>query len=53
MKPSDIFTISLCADHHREQHAIGEKQFERAHGIDMKALAAEFFRRSPHKGKLV
>lgn len=52
MKPSDIFTISLCADHHREQHAIGEKQFEREHGIDMKALAAEFFRKSPHRGKL-
>ena len=46
-KPSDRWTISLCADCHREQHTIGEKSFEQKHGIDMKALAEEFARKSP------
>jgi len=52
-KPSDKWCISLCRDHHTEQHTVGEASFERAHGIDMKQLAAAFFARSPHKGKLV
>lgn len=52
MKPSDRWVISLCRDHHAEQHRIGEESFERTHGIDMKALAAEFFAKSPHRGKL-
>ena len=42
MKPSDNWTISLCAPHHAEQHAIGEPAFEARRGINMKALAAEF-----------
>lgn len=52
IKPSDRWTISLCKDHHAEQHRIGEGPFERRHGINMKALAAEFFRNSPHRFKL-
>lgn len=47
MKPSDNWTISLCASHHAEQHRIGEPEFERTHGIAMKALAAEFASASP------
>ena len=27
-KPSDWFTISLCREHHAEQHTIGEASFE-------------------------
>lgn len=42
LKPSDCWSISLCAAHHRQQHAIGEPAFEREHGIDMKRLAREF-----------
>ncbi|CAB4137153.1 Protein of unknown function DUF968 [uncultured Caudovirales phage] len=52
IKPSDRWTISLCKDCHAEQHRIGEGPFERHHGINMKALASEFFRNSPHRFKL-
>jgi hypothetical protein len=52
LKPSDKWAISLCAFHHREQHRIGEKAFERKHSLDLAALAAEFARRSPHRLKL-
>jgi hypothetical protein len=52
VKPSDAWTISLCRDHHAEQHQIGERAFEQRHSIDMKALAAEFARKSPHRAKL-
>lgn len=47
MKPSDNWAISLCRAHHRLQHSIGEANFEREYGIDMKALAQEFAARSP------
>ncbi|WP_376959691.1 hypothetical protein ABNQ39_07210 [Azospirillum sp. A26] len=47
MKPSDKWSISLCKDHHAEQHNIGEPAFERRHAIDMKALAREFAAASP------
>jgi hypothetical protein len=35
MKPSDWWTISLCREHHAEQHRIGEAPFERRHKIDL------------------
>lgn len=47
IKPCDSFGISLCADHHREQHRIGQPAFERKYGIDVNAIAAEFTRVSP------
>lgn len=50
-KSSDAQTVSLCRDHHAESHR-GEKTFERAHGLDLMALAREFYRRSPFKGRL-
>lgn len=52
LKPSDRWAISLCSEHHREQHRIGEAAFERQHSIDLYELAVEFARRSPHVGKL-
>ncbi|RVT93735.1 putative HNHc nuclease [Sphingomonas crocodyli] len=52
MKPSDRWCISLCRDHHAEQHQIGEPAFEKKHGIDMKALAREFVNRSPKRSML-
>lgn len=52
VKPSDRWTISLCRAHHAEQHRIGERAFETAAGLDMKTLAAEFARKSPHWPKL-
>lgn len=52
LKPSDKWVVSLCAAHHRQQHQIGERGFEAKHRIDLKALAREFARRSPHWHKL-
>ncbi|WP_448193001.1 DUF968 domain-containing protein [Azospirillum sp. sgz301742] len=46
-KPDDNRAISLCRWHHQQQHAVGEAQFERLHGIDLEALAQAFARRSP------
>jgi hypothetical protein len=51
-KPSDALTLSLCREHHSEQHRKGEETFERTHGINLMRLAEAFYRRSPHKGKL-
>lgn len=51
-KPSDRFCLSLCRDCHNEQHRMGEGPFERKHGINMRALADEFFAKSPHRHKL-
>jgi len=52
LKPSDRWTVSLCRDCHSEQHRMGEGPFERKHTINLKALAAEFFKASPHRFKL-
>lgn len=52
LKPSDKWTISLCAYHHREQHSIGEFAFEQRYDVDLTQLAEEFARRSPHALKL-
>lgn len=43
---------SLCTVHHREQNQIGELSFEKKYKIDLRELAIEFARRSPHRGKL-
>lgn len=50
-KASDAFTVSLCRDHHAESHR-GERTFERKHGVNLMALAKEFYQRSPHRQKL-
>lgn len=47
IKPPSWFGISLCADHHREAHTIGEMTFQRKHGLDWLKLATEFARKSP------
>ena len=48
LKPSDRWTLSLCREHHAEQHRIGEGAFEERYGLDLVSLAQEFARRSPH-----
>lgn len=48
LKPSDVWSVSLCCEHHAEQHQMGEHSFSQAYGIDLRALALEFARRSPH-----
>lgn len=50
-KASDAFTVSLCRDHHAESHR-GERTFEARHGVDLMALAREFFERSPFRNRL-
>ena len=51
-KPSDRWAISLCWTHHRSQHSHGEMSFESEHNLDLKALAEEFAKRSPHRKRL-
>ena len=50
MKPSDWWTISLCERCHYRQHHFSERAFEAETGIDMKAKATEFARKSPVPG---
>jgi len=52
IKPSDRWTISLCKECHTRQHAMGETTFEQSYRINMKALASEFYAKSPHRSKL-
>lgn len=49
VKPHDRFGLSLCRAHHREQHVIGQPEFQRRYAIDMAALAEAFYARSPDK----
>lgn len=51
-KPSDFFTLSLCKDHHSEQHRIGEQSFERRYGLDLLATANEFAEASPKAAEI-
>lgn len=51
VKPSDIYTIPLCSDHHAEQHRIGEAAFCKRHAIDMLAIANGLSAKSPHRTK--
>lgn len=48
LKPGDQWTIPLCSMHHRKQHRIGESTFERIYNIDMKVIAYQLARKSPH-----
>lgn len=48
-KPSDFWVIPLCAQHHAQQHTIGESGFERMYSVDMKKLAEELASKSPHR----
>lgn len=47
LKPGDESGVSLCRDHHAEQHRIGAISFQKRHGIDLAQLAAEYAVRSP------
>lgn len=52
MKPSDRWCISLCREHHREQHQMGECAFEAKYNLELCSLAGEFARRSPYRANL-
>jgi len=47
-KPGDNWTIPGCVLAHREQHQIGEPAFELKYRIDMKAIVAGLWVKSPH-----
>ena len=49
-KPDDWRTVSLCADHHKHQHTIGEQRFWQ--GFDIEALIAEFAAKSPKAAEI-
>lgn len=51
-KPSDRWCISLCKACHTYQHQFGEPALQHRYSISMKAMAEEFFRKSPHRHKL-
>ena len=53
IKPSDRWTISLCRQHHLEQHEIGEPAFEAKYELDLVQLAKEFARKSPWKTRIL
>jgi hypothetical protein len=53
LKPSDRWCISLCSFHHSEQHRLGERRFEKRHGLCLAELAELFARASPHARALV
>lgn len=42
-KPSDMWTLPLCSQHHRDQHAGNEKNFWGNHGINPWVLALSLF----------
>lgn len=52
MKPSDRWCISLCKICHSEQHQLGEGKFAFRHSLNLKELATEFARKSPHWPRL-
>lgn len=47
IKPHDRWTVPLCDNHHKEQHAIGHVSFDRKHGIDLRAIAIRLADISP------
>jgi hypothetical protein len=51
IRPSDIWAVSLCSFHHGEAHAIGHDTFEENYRVNLKQLAEDFARQSPHRRK--
>jgi len=49
LKPHDAFAVSMCFQHHWQYHRLGHLTFEGLYGLDLKAIAAEFVRRSPDR----
>ena len=49
-KPDDFRTVSLCRDHHSEQHRVGERSFWR--GRDVGALIEAFIASSPKRAEI-
>lgn len=52
LKPGDNWVISLCREHHAEQHRVGERAFAARYGLDLEELARRFWRASPHRTRM-
>lgn len=52
LKPGDEWTVPLCAEHHREQHAVGETAFAARYRIDLVKQAEKHAAASPHLKRL-
>src|SRR5690349_7683781 len=48
LRPSDRWCVSMCRDHHTEQHKIGEAAFEVRYEVDLTELARHFAKISPY-----
>ena len=51
VKPSDCWTYPGCDGAHGLQHQIGEAEFERRFGLNLKAVAEGLWSLSPHGRK--
>ncbi len=49
LKPDDSSAVPLCRFHHQTVHTSGADTFQTLHRIDLSALAAELWKRSPHR----
>jgi hypothetical protein len=47
LKPADQFIFCACDAHHRLQHQIGEAEFQRMFGLDLRVICRDFAQRSP------
>jgi hypothetical protein len=52
LKPGDDTVIPLCSLAHRMVHDLGAVTFSTRFGIDLQAIAAKFWRVSPHRKKV-
>jgi hypothetical protein len=51
MKPSDLWCVPLCNQHHAEHHRIGWQTFEAKYDIDLRYLASHLAATSPYRPK--
>lgn len=48
LKPSDSWTVPLCAVHHSEHNRLGVRTFEDTYAVDLRQIATQFARQSPY-----
>lgn len=51
LKPGDEHTVPLCSYAHRIVHDLGHESFEQSYGLKLEQIAADLWRRSPHRLK--
>jgi len=47
LKPADQFIFCVCDAHHRLQHQVGEAEFQKMFGLNLRIICRDFARRSP------